>query len=287
MKLLVSLVLATLLLGSESLAGEGTETLLINKLTNVFLKLPEGNPTKTKITLRLADLHAERGRLEAKRESEKGCLKCTNGEADRKKALEYYQYVLPKLKGEQRQNVLVQLGHIYEVLNQNGKAIRFYKKVLSGNQGVGASEALFSLAEIYFKERKYSEAKGYFKRALSTDGFRRRGLASFRLAWCQYNTGEIRAAVNGLEKMLTTPELLTRNGENIVNVDQDFKSEVAKDFTVFLAHSSQINVGAIKKVYKYSPESTRIENVSFLAKELERLGRIPDNASLIVRLALS
>ncbi len=257
-------------------AGEvgQTETLLINKLTNVFLKLPEGNPTKNKITLRLADLHAERGRLQAKQESEKGCIECHNGLTDRKKALEYYQYVLPGLKGEARQNVMVQVGHIYEVLGENSKAISFYKKVIAGGEGKGLAEAQFSLAEIYFKQRNFASAKTYYGQALSNSQFNRRGLASFRQAWCQYNVGDVAAAVNGLEKILNDPKLLTRGGENLVNVDQDFKSEVAKDYTVFMAHSSQISMSAIQKVYKLSPEKIRIENVSFLAKELERLGQI-------------
>ncbi|MCJ8275734.1 MAG: tetratricopeptide repeat protein, partial [Bdellovibrionales bacterium] len=252
-----------------------TQTLLIKKLTNVFLKLPDGNPTKTKITLRLADLHAERGRLISKRELEKGCIECSNGEVDRKKALEYYLYVMPNLKGEQRHNVLVQIGHIYEVLGQNNKAISLYKKVISGStDGRGMAESLFSIGEIYFKRKDFKSAQTYYKKALGNSYFTRRGLASYRLAWCQYNSGQISSAVNGLEKILTTPKLLTRGGEEVVNVDLDFKAEVAKDFTVFVAHSSQLNSASIQKVYKYSPDKSRIENVSYLAKELERLGRI-------------
>ena len=273
-----SLVLIVSLFIAQSALGEvsaKTQTLLIKKLTNVFLKLPDGNATKTKITLRLADLHAERGRLVAKQELEKGCIECSNGESDRKKALEYYLYVLPNLKGEQKHNVLVQTGHIYEVLGRNDKAIKLYKEAIaSGKQGKGVAESLFSLGEIYFKQRNYSSAGTYYAKALGNESFTRRGLASYRLAWCQYNTGKIAQSVQGLERILTTPKLLTRGGEEVVNVDQDFKAEVAKDFTVFVAHSSQLNSSSIQKVYNYSPEKSKIENVSYLAKELERLGRI-------------
>lgn len=272
------IVFLTIFLLSQTSLAEvtpKTQTLLINKLTNVFLKLPDGNPTKTKVTLRLADLHAERGRLVAKKELEKGCIQCTNGEIDRKKALEYYLYVLPNLKGSQKHNVLVQTGHIYEVLGRNDKAIKLYKKVISSSaQGKGVAESLFSLGEIYFKQKQYKSAETYYQKALSNSHFKRRGLASYRLAWCQYNSGKIKTAVNGLEKILTTPQLLTRGEAEVVNVDQDFKAEVAKDFTVFVAHSSQLNSASIQKVYKYSPGKSRIENVSYLAKELERLGRI-------------
>ena len=42
-----------------------TKTLLIKKLTRVQLNLAPSDPSKVPITLRLADLHAERGRIEA------------------------------------------------------------------------------------------------------------------------------------------------------------------------------------------------------------------------------
>ncbi len=267
------LVAVFMMAPSQSLAGTAgkTESLLIDKLTKVFLKLPEGSPTKSKLTLRLADLHAERGRLLAKEDLENGCVECTAGKEDRKQALEYYQYVLQDLNGERKHRVMVQVGHLYEVLGENSKATGFYKKVVASGQG--AAEAHFSLAEIYFKQRNFSLAKSHYLQALQDEDFPRKGLATFRLAWCHYNIGEIAQAVNTLEKMLNSPKLLTRNSNNVVNVDEDFKAEVAKDYTVFLAHDSRVSMADISKVFNLSPRSSRIENVSFLAKELERLGR--------------
>ena len=102
----LSLPVVTVLLMAPSYGVAGTagkmESLLIDKLTKVFLKLPEGSPTKSKLTLRLADLHAERGRLLAKEDLENGCVECTAGKEDRKQALEYYQYVLQGLQGERK-----------------------------------------------------------------------------------------------------------------------------------------------------------------------------------------
>lgn len=263
-----------LMVSAVAQADPSTETLLIDKLTQVFLKLPEGDATKVKLTLRLADLHAERGRLQAKAELEKGCIECHNGLADRKKALEYYQYVLDKLQGESKHNVLVQVGHIYEVLGENQKAIEFYQKVIASAGADKSSEAQFSLGEIYFKQRNYAAAEKHYQQALLDSSFPRKGLASFRMAWCRYNLGDVAAATAGLENILKSPKLLSSTSEGVANVDSDFKSEVAKDYTVFMAHSSQIGLDAIKKVQELSPEASRIENLSFLAKELERLGQI-------------
>src|SRR5690606_13736011 len=114
-----------------------------------------------------------------------------------------YMYVLPKLTGEQRHNVLVQTGQIYEVLGDNSKAIKLYKEVIADSKGgLGLAESYFSLGEIYFKQRDYRNAESYYSKALSDSNFKRRGLASYRLSWCQYNTGQIYKAVNGLEKIL-------------------------------------------------------------------------------------
>ena len=248
--------------------------LLISKLKRVLVGLPDGSPAKIRVTLRLADLHAERGRLQAKEEMEKGCVDCTHGEKDRRQALNYYNDVLPKLKSEKLQIVLIQMGHLYEVINENTKAIGFYKKVVNRWQGPEKVEAEFSLAEIYFKQGHFQKALGHYQKVLKENSFKKKGFAGFRLAWCRYNTGDISGAVSDLENILNNPKLLTRNMENSSRVDEDFKEEIAKDYTVFMAHSRLIGLDAIEKVFKLSPKQNRLENILFLAKELERLGRV-------------
>ncbi len=252
-----------------------TQDLLIGKLKGIFSGLPENSPDRVKVGLRLADLHAERGRLQAKKELEKGCIECTGGQEDRKQALMYYHYVLPHLDSNQLQIVLIQVGHLHELVGQNSKAIDLYRKVVDGSRGLLKAEAEFSLAEIYFKQRDFRKAGSHYQRTLAEDSFKRRGLAGFRLAWCLYNTGDVLGAVSGLEKMLKTPELLTRNREILSGVDEDFKAEIARDYTVFMAHNQQVDLQAIGKVFELSPDGeNQILNVSFLARELERLGQI-------------
>ena len=260
--------------GPGNHGNAGTRDLLIDKLKGVFSSLPEKSPDKIKVGLRLADLHAERGRLQAKKELEKGCIKCTGGKKDIRQSLVYYRSVLSRLSPDRLQVVLVQMGHLHELMNENSEAIELYGKVVDGSQGLLKAEADFSLAEIYFKQRDFKQAKGHYKKALSENSFKRKGLASFRLAWCFYNTGDILKAVSGLEKMLRTPELLNRNTKNLSGIDEDFKAEIARDYTVFMAHNKKTDSQSIEKVFKLSPEKSRIENTSFLAKELERLGQI-------------
>lgn len=208
-------------------ANTATQDLLIQKLTQVYLSLPDSNDTKIKMTLRLADLHAERGRLKAK--SLETCATCDSGVSDRQKAIEYYRAALPKISGEQSQNVWIQIGHLHEVLAENAKASDAYKKVIALDKGPARAEAQFSLAEIHFKNREFVAAQKLYQETLSSSTFKRKGLATYRVAWCFYNRGEINQAIQQLDQLLASPELLSRGGESSASADQGFQSEVAKD----------------------------------------------------------
>ena len=257
------------------------DDLLIEKLKKILSTLSENSNSRAKVILRLADLYGEKGRLKAKEESEKGCIKaCTHGEKERKQALKYYQQALRHIEkdtsensGELQQSLWLQMARLYELTDQNSKAIQFYQKAVN-QKGLNYTEAQFSLAEIYFKQGTFKKALDLYESVLNKKSFKRRGFAAFRLAWCRYNTGDVPGAVSGLEKILRDPKLLTRNAEDKPGVDEAFKEEVAKDYTVFMAHGQLIGLKAIEKVFELSPGKNRIENILFLAKELERLGQI-------------
>jgi len=97
-------------------------------LTQVQLTLSAQDKTKLPLTLRLADLHAERGRYLANHELESGCSPCTAGVQDRKKALSLYKEVLPQLSADQLGKVLPQMGHLYQMLGEEAQAIEAYRK---------------------------------------------------------------------------------------------------------------------------------------------------------------
>jgi hypothetical protein len=98
---------------AQSSVDPKTRDLLIEKLTQVYLNLAPSDAAKVGITLRLADLHAERARLDAMKDLESGCTVCEAGKADRKKALSYYQEVLPKVPESSLGKVMAQVGHLY------------------------------------------------------------------------------------------------------------------------------------------------------------------------------
>ncbi len=278
MKPLFSLLIVLLLASQAAWANTDadTKTLLIKKLTRVQLNLAPNDASKIPITLRLADLHAERGRIEAMAELDKGCTVCEKGREDRLKAIEYYEEVLPKLNATKMGTVLAQLGHLYQLVGEKQKALQTYKNIIAKNTNEAAlSEAHLSLGEIYFRQNNYEQALTHYNAVMGFSGSKNKGLAAFRKAWAHFNLGQIDMGIAGLRKVLSSPALLTRSGEaGVVNVDKQFQEEVSRDFATFLSRKP-VTMETINELFQRSPESTRQANLAYLAKELERLGKKP------------
>lgn len=273
------LLLSIQLSGVAAQAQQGvdpkTRDMLIEKLTQVYLNLAPNDSSKVPITLRLADLHAERARLDAMKDLESGCTVCEAGKADRKKALSYYQEVLPKVAPDSMGKVLAQVGHLYEMTGNEKEAVATYEKILKEKRSPeAAAEANLSLAEVYFKHRDYPKARGYYAAVLASPAGASRGLAAYRVAWCDFNNGKTDQAIDGLKKILTTPELASKSGgsSGVAQVDRQFQEEVSRDLATFMARKN-VTIGDAKSLYELSPESAKLANVSYLAAELERLGQ--------------
>lgn len=256
------------------LADKQTRDLLIQKLTQVYATLAPADSARTALTTRLADLHAERARQEAMAELQAGCTVCNAGAEDRKKALRYYQEVLPKLNDSQIAKVLPQVGHLYQMTGQEKLAIETYEKVIKdGKQPEAVSEAHLSLAELGFKKRDYDSAKAHYEKVLSIPQSSSKGLAAYRSAWCDFNLGKLDASISGLKKVLMTPELSSRTATGgVVQVDKQFQEEVSRDLATFLARRP-VSTEDAKMLFDLSPETVKLPNVVYLAGETERLGQ--------------
>lgn len=256
------------------LADAKTRDLLINKLTQVYMTLAPADGARTALTTRLADLHAERARQQAMAELQAGCTVCNAGTEDRKKALRYYQEVLPKLNDAQVAKVLPQVGHLYQMTGQEKLAIETYEKVIKdGKQPEAVAEAHLSLAELGFKKRDFESAKSHYGKVLSIPQASSKGLAAYRVAWCEFNLGNLEASIQGLKKVLTTPELSSRSATGgVVQVDKQFQEEVSRDLATFLARRP-VTTDDAKMLFDLSPETVKLPNIIYLAGETERLGQ--------------
>jgi hypothetical protein len=250
-----------------------TQELLVKKLERIYSGLASTDPSKVPVTLRLADLLAERARLASMKDLESGCTICTAGEQDRKKALRLYQDVLAKTPESSRGRVLVQMGHLHELLNQEKEALQFYQQTAgSTGQASAVAEANLSIAEIHFKKNRYIEAKKYYSLVLAEKSAGSRGLAAYRLAWCELNLSHLAAGLELFKEILKTPDLQSKSGLAGGQADHQFIEEVSRDLATWLSRSS-VATTQLEELAKLSPESVREGNLIVLAQELERTGK--------------
>jgi peptidyl-tRNA hydrolase len=274
-KLIASSAIGFLAVSAEAqLADSKTRDLLIQKLTQVYSSLAPTDSARNPLTLRLADLHAERARQDAMDELQKGCTVCNAGKDDRQKALRYYQEVLPRLNDTQVAKVLPQVGHLYQMTGQEKLATETYQKVIVENkQPEAVAEAQLSLAEMAFKKRDFLTAKAHYAKVLEIPQSGSKGLAAYRLAWCDFNLGNLEPSIAGLSRILTTPELSSRSSSGgVVQIDRSFQEEVSRDLATFLARRN-VTVADAKLIYDLSPETVKLANLAYLAGETERLGQ--------------
>ncbi len=272
-----NLVLAGLILGLAGAVSANMDSasrdLLIDKLSKVQMQLAPKDPSKVSVTLRLADLFAERARILSMQELDQGCQVCNAGDADRKKALRLYLEVIDRAPEASKGKVMIQVGHLYEVTGSEDKAIQFYKQVLSneGNANLQA-EANLSLGEIYFKRREHDKALTHYAQVLKNPSASSKGLAAYRSAWCEFNQGQVSQAIEQTFDILKTPALLSRTGAPGAPIDPQFHEEVSRDLVTFLS-KEKLNLAQVQKLHEMSPEKIRNLNIQTLAGEYERLGQ--------------
>ncbi len=290
-KLLIGLSVALLLviLPGTALAQSNAETsvekktreILIKKLTQVYLNLAPQDSSKTAITLRLADLHAERARIMSMEELSEGCTKCVAGLQDRTQALRYYNEALANSPEASRAKILTQVGHLYELTGRESDAIGIYEKIIRDEKATDAlADAHLSLAEVFFKRRSYLHARSHFEKVLTLPQAGSRGLAAYRIAWCDFNDGRVQAAVERAVQILKTPALLSRSASaDVVSVDPQFHEEVSRDLATFLT-KRKLTLEDGELVFGLSPQNAKIANVTYLASEAERVGQTSASIAL-------
>ncbi|MFN7730041.1 MAG: hypothetical protein ACK5P7_12855 [Bdellovibrio sp.] len=251
----------------------GSRDLLIEKLTKVNLTLAPADSSKVSVSLRLADLLAERARVNSMAELESGCTTCTAGQNDREKAIRLYRDVLDRVPAANRGKVVIQLGHLYQMTGNESEARSCYGKIAADAADPQArAEAHLSLAEMSFKKNQFAEARKGYQEVLKIPTASSRGLAAYRSAWSSFNLGDSQGASQELILILKTPALLTRTGVSASQIDPQFKEEVSRDLATFLSKNA-LEPSDVEQLFSLSPENTRVQNVTLLAAEAERVGR--------------
>lgn len=244
---------------------------LINKLTHVYKNLSDNDPSKEAITLRLADLWSEKGRFESAENVD-------DGFASRQKSMGYYYEALKSKFApdyiKNKATILIQIGHMQQLNNQSAEAEKTYKSLTNDSDKNNQAEAYLALGEMAFRNKEFSLAKKYFLNvaALSTVNASR-GMAAYRLAWCDFNLSQIQPGLDRLVQLLKTPEIITRNGDSPkAGVNTQFQEEVARDLATFTVKRG-LHEADLSLVESLAPESARVAILTSMASEAERLSQ--------------
>ena len=102
----------------------------------------------------------------------------------------------------------------------------------------------------------------------------RKALAAYRRAWSLFNLNSVQEAIDQLVQILNTPELLNRaSSVELLRWTVSTKGEVSRDLATFMAKKGA-RLAEAKLLFQLSPEEVKLDNVTYLAGELERLGSI-------------
>lgn len=269
------LVLSLQGVNAGAVAQSSMDDQLIEKMNYVYLNLANNDASKLSVTLRLADLLSERARKESRKELEAGCSPCVAGVKDRQKALSLYKEALPKTDPTTRLRVMVQVGHLHDLLGQDEQAVQAYQTVIKESVDENTkAESLMAMGEMKFKKRQYAPAKDYFTQVLKYSSYSQRGYAQYRLAWSEFNLQSNEKAVQLLKEQLSNPKLLTR-GSNTQEIDTEFQEEVAHDLVTFSARR-KLKTGELEEINGLLPRKNQLGNLRYLALEQERLGFVED-----------
>ncbi|MCB0394250.1 MAG: hypothetical protein KDD25_06810, partial [Bdellovibrionales bacterium] len=261
---------------SEDKMDISTITTVIKKLKGALKLVDDKTVKHAVLAVRIADLYAERARLESMKAIEEDCSKCNKDFKDRSKALNYYEGAFEKLDSDTQNMVLFQMAHLYKLTNQTSRAEKLFNDVLKNQKAYPReliTEAQIGLGEIYYFKGDYKKSLVYFALAEKDRSTPKQGYIAFRLAWCHFNLGHDTLAKNYLIGILKSQEMLSRtlpNGD--VVIDNSFHQDVAKDLTTFTARSS-VRTSDINNIIDLSPDDRRRENLYFLGTETARLGK--------------
>lgn len=254
-------------------AGETTQDLLIQKLTQVQMNLAPADPARAAVLLRLADLHAERARQLSMKEINDGCSVCTAGQKDREKALSFYSEALTKVAASSVAKVHLQMGHLYELQGQSALAEKSYQAMLTASSSpLEMAEANLSLAEMAFRKNDFKTAYNLYDKVLATEGASSQGLAAYRKAWSSFRMGNMEAAISGLEEVLKNPKYQSRMAASRGVADVQFLEEVSRDMATFMG-ARGLKATDAETLYSLSPEQFKLQQVTLLAREGMRLGQ--------------
>ncbi len=255
-----------------------THDALIEQLTGVQERLKTSEVSYIPTTHRIADLLADRARLQEMRAGEvltdgknsPESIKISEGfqnraKSDRLKAISLLALTENLVSGAAKSKVLLQKAHLLQMVGRDVEALKLLKALRKGPKTDEYWTATDLLADLYFKLGDYSTAKKFYLEIQRSP--KRNVFSDYRIAWCSFHLGQIRSATLELERVL-----------RIKDLDPNIKIDGARDIAMFYSRS-KFRSAQIQQVSGYAPDVAAQEsNLRFFADELKRIGKKKESA---------
>lgn len=211
-------------------------------------KVQDGNPRKADLLYRLSELYWEKSqylyRLEMTRylEAEKAYEarqargeKAQRPEQDhedseryRLEAMALYGRLLDEYpKYEAKDEVIFALGYNLMEMGRRDEAVKRYQQLIREfPQSRYVPDTYVQLGNHYFDTNNLQKAREAFEKARASDAPKIRAYALYKLAWCDYNSGDVDA---GLKKLHQVVDYAEQHGQEL----GDLKTEALNDSTLF------------------------------------------------------
>lgn len=254
-----------------------TQDLVIKKMERVLSAMEKNDAAWVSSQQRLADLLSERARLRFMLEVESNCDGCKGSKEDRQKAIRIYESILTAIKLNEHGPILFQLAHLYEMAGQNDKAISLYEGIIKDAKKKKISADIVTrshvgLGDLLFQKGRFKEAREHYNVALKDAGLKNRYLTVYNIAWCEFNTGNLKGAISTLEGLLKNPSQITRETEEGSKYDAPFHTDILRDLASFYT-KQDVTSREISTFETLTPTEKRKDLLLHFAKETDRIGQ--------------
>jgi len=235
----------------EKITDQGIRQLY--KLTQQF----KNSKRRGELWLRLAELYVEKSRLIEYRLQQRyddAIAKFQRGETKvrpklslnaaqeyNKKSVQLYEYFLRDFpKDPKMDQALFFLGYNYFELNQPEKGKDYYRRLTTEYpQSSYVEESNFALGEYYFEREMWADALKHYTAVAQNKRARLFSFALYKMAWCEYKTGQVKKALLSLERVIRAGRVAKGSQDQSAGGVSRIRlaTEAQKDLVVFYAEA--------------------------------------------------
>ncbi len=235
----------------EKITDQGIRQLY--KLTNQF----KTSKRRGELWLRLAELYVEKSRLIEYRLQQKyddaisawqknpkqkrPTLDLKPAQDFNRKSVQLYEWFIRDFpKDEKVDQALFFLGYNYFELNQPERGKDYYKRLTDQfPKSPYIEESNFALGEFYFERELWADALKHYQAVAANKRARLFSFALYKTAWCQYKTGQVKQALQSLERVIRAGRVAKGSQDSSAGGVSRIRlaTEAQKDLVVFYAEA--------------------------------------------------